>query len=100
MPAPVIRVSTAALAVMLGLLDAPGASAQRPNDELTWGRRAVASMAAQDFDAAVAARPFGGCAGRCARSEILEVYQQALTWIGTASDSGAVLRAAARRRPS
>ena len=62
---------------MLGLLDAPGASAQRPNDELTWGRRAVASMAAQDFDAGwLLARLEVALAG-AQRSEILEVYQQA-----------------------
>ena len=50
-----IRLSTATLAVILGLLHVPDARAQRPDDELTWRRRAVAAMAAQDFDAAVAA---------------------------------------------
>src|SRR6185503_16841319 len=54
-PTPVIRLSAVTLAVILGRLHVPDAGAQRPDDELTWRRRAVAAMAAGDFDAAVAA---------------------------------------------
>lgn len=183
-----IRLSTVPLAVILGLLGARDARAQHPDDELTWRRRAIAAMAVQDFDAAVAAadraqaiapdrsavqlvvgqaylshardRPSLGAIGKvkkgraaveraialdannlearmtllqfllqapgivggsrdearaqareiarrnqrqgllarlevaladAQRSEILDVYHQALPWIGTASDSGAVL---------